>query len=90
MKRVPEQDVVDLEQEMEETGMEDGQPLQSLFWTSEGSVPVCVGVGMTDCEFFDVTVSSVKFDADCEREKKSGESSKTMPLGGTSVRVWCR
>ena len=52
----------------------------------KGSAPVCVDVGMTDCEFFDVIVSSVKFD---EREKKSGESSKTVPLGGTSVRVWC-
>ena len=89
VKRVPEQDVVDLEQEMEETGMEDTQPMQALFWASEGSVPVCVGVGLTDCEFFDVTVSSVKFDGDCERENKSGESSKIMLLGGASVRVWC-
>ena len=53
-----------------------------LFSGPQRAVYLFAWVGLTDCEFFDVTVSSVKFDGDCERENKKWRELEDHAVAG--------
>ena len=84
LKRSAEVELVDLEQEIEQTGPPRPRMLENLFWCSDVSSGVCMSEHVTRPEIHDETVCSIKFSDG--RSVKGGSERKK--LGGSDVLVW--
>ena len=84
LKRSAEVELVDLEQEIEQTGPPRPRMLENLFWCSDVSSGVCMSEHVTRPEIHDETICSIKF-SDGHSVKGGSERKK---LGGSEVLVW--
>ena len=81
VKRQPEVDVVDLEEEIKTTGPRPLRRLEGMFWASDASETVVLSELVTRPEMWCSELNSVKFE-------QSGLGRETVPLGGKHVLLW--
>ena len=81
VKRQPEVDVVDLEEEIKATGPRLPRRLEGLFWASDASETVVLSELVTRPEMWCAELNSVKFE-------QSGLGCESVPLGGKHVFLW--
>ena len=81
MKRQPEVDVVDLEEEIKTTGPRPLRRLEGMFWASDASETVVLSELVTRPEMWCAEMNSVKFE-------QSGLGYESVPLGGKHVLLW--
>ena len=81
VKRQPEVDVVDLEEEIKTTGPRPLRRLEGMFWASDASETVVLSELVTRPEMWCAEVNSVKFE-------QSGLGYESVPLGGKHVLLW--
>ncbi|CAE6933000.1 unnamed protein product [Symbiodinium sp. CCMP2592] len=87
VKRMSDVEVVDLENEIRDSGPSVPRMIEGIMWASDAHEPVVLNEVVTRPEVFDEGINSIRY------ESSSGNAAKpkfeSVPLGGTRVHLWC-